>query len=176
MIAKPHQFVGQMLSDLGGAASITRVRIGDALGFCEMNPGKFVWVVGFAILVGVPPGVAEASSIMTSISACGPSATVQQVTQPIPPPSTLNSSCSSLHFGDAAVTVDPVHGIISGTLSTPMTRNLDGSVFDLGELDAFGVIQDTFRFIGTGTITAQFVVTGTGTVPPVDSFDDAAGQ
>ena len=30
--AKLHQFVGQMLSDLGGAASIALVRIGDALG------------------------------------------------------------------------------------------------------------------------------------------------
>jgi 2-polyprenyl-3-methyl-5-hydroxy-6-metoxy-1,4-benzoquinol methylase len=31
--AKLHQFIGQMLSDLGGAASIALVRIGDALGF-----------------------------------------------------------------------------------------------------------------------------------------------
>ena len=30
--AKLHQFVGQMLSDLGGAASVALVRIGDALG------------------------------------------------------------------------------------------------------------------------------------------------
>jgi 2-polyprenyl-3-methyl-5-hydroxy-6-metoxy-1,4-benzoquinol methylase len=30
--AKLHQFIGQMLSDLGGAASISMVRIGDALG------------------------------------------------------------------------------------------------------------------------------------------------
>ena len=30
--AKLHQFVGQMLSDLGGAASLALVRIGDALG------------------------------------------------------------------------------------------------------------------------------------------------
>ena len=30
--AKLHQFMGQMLSDLGGAASVTLVRIGDALG------------------------------------------------------------------------------------------------------------------------------------------------
>ena len=30
--AKLHQFVGQMLSDLGGAASVAMVRMGDALG------------------------------------------------------------------------------------------------------------------------------------------------
>src|SRR5436190_6836990 len=30
--AKLHQFMGQMLSDLGGAASVALVRIGDALG------------------------------------------------------------------------------------------------------------------------------------------------
>jgi DNA-binding IclR family transcriptional regulator len=30
--AKLHQFVGQMLSDLGGAATVALVRIGDALG------------------------------------------------------------------------------------------------------------------------------------------------
>src|SRR6266481_2636249 len=30
--AKLHQFVGQMLSDLGGAASVALVRMGDALG------------------------------------------------------------------------------------------------------------------------------------------------
>ena len=29
---KLHQFIGQMLGDLGGAASIAMVRIGDALG------------------------------------------------------------------------------------------------------------------------------------------------
>jgi hypothetical protein len=31
--AKLHQFMGQMLSDLGGAASVALVRIGDAIGF-----------------------------------------------------------------------------------------------------------------------------------------------
>jgi hypothetical protein len=31
--AKLHKFIGQMLSDLGGAASVALVRIGDALGF-----------------------------------------------------------------------------------------------------------------------------------------------
>ena len=30
--AKIHQFIGQMLSDLGGAASVALVRMGDALG------------------------------------------------------------------------------------------------------------------------------------------------
>src|SRR5262250_2755049 len=30
--AKLHQFIGQMLSDLGGASSVALVRIGDALG------------------------------------------------------------------------------------------------------------------------------------------------
>ena len=30
--AKLHQFMGQMLSDLGGAASVALVRIGDVLG------------------------------------------------------------------------------------------------------------------------------------------------
>jgi len=30
--AKLHQLVGQMLSDLGGAASVALVRMGDALG------------------------------------------------------------------------------------------------------------------------------------------------
>jgi SAM-dependent methyltransferase len=34
--AKLHQFVGQMLSDLGGAASIAMVRIGDALGLYKI--------------------------------------------------------------------------------------------------------------------------------------------
>jgi hypothetical protein len=31
--AKLHQFMGQMLSDLGGAASVALVRIGGAIGF-----------------------------------------------------------------------------------------------------------------------------------------------
>ena len=30
--AKLHEFIGQMLGDLGGAASVALVRIGDALG------------------------------------------------------------------------------------------------------------------------------------------------
>ena len=34
--AKLHQFMGQMLSDLGGAASIAMVRIGDALGLYKI--------------------------------------------------------------------------------------------------------------------------------------------
>src|SRR5271155_2808582 len=34
--AKLHQFIGQMLSDLGGAASIAMVRIGDALGLYKV--------------------------------------------------------------------------------------------------------------------------------------------
>jgi SAM-dependent methyltransferase len=34
--AKLHQFVGQMLSDLGGAASVALVRIGDALGLYKL--------------------------------------------------------------------------------------------------------------------------------------------
>src|SRR5438034_2745238 len=33
--AKLNQFIGQMLSDLGGAASVAMVRIGDALGLYE---------------------------------------------------------------------------------------------------------------------------------------------
>jgi len=31
---KLHQLVGQMLNDLGGAASVAMVRMGDALGLC----------------------------------------------------------------------------------------------------------------------------------------------
>jgi 2-polyprenyl-3-methyl-5-hydroxy-6-metoxy-1,4-benzoquinol methylase len=38
--AKLHQFVGQMLSDLGGAASIALVRIGDALGLYKVLHAK----------------------------------------------------------------------------------------------------------------------------------------
>jgi hypothetical protein len=35
---KVHQFMGQMLSDLGGAASVALVRIGDALGLYKTLP------------------------------------------------------------------------------------------------------------------------------------------
>ena len=35
-----HQFIGQMLGDLGGAASIAMVRIGDALGLYRMLNDK----------------------------------------------------------------------------------------------------------------------------------------
>jgi hypothetical protein len=35
---KLHQFIGQMLSDLGGASSIAMVRIGDALGALQGPP------------------------------------------------------------------------------------------------------------------------------------------
>jgi hypothetical protein len=37
---KLNEFVGQMLSDLGGAASIALVRIGDALGVIQDLAGK----------------------------------------------------------------------------------------------------------------------------------------
>lgn len=51
--AKLHQFVGQMLGDLGGAASVAMVRIGDALGLYKalhtkgpMNSGELAASVG----------------------------------------------------------------------------------------------------------------------------------
>ena len=37
---KLHQFIGQMLSDLGGASSIAMVRIGDALGLYKALHSK----------------------------------------------------------------------------------------------------------------------------------------
>ena len=37
---KLHEFVGQMLSDLGGAASVALVRIGDALGLYKTLHAK----------------------------------------------------------------------------------------------------------------------------------------
>ena len=39
--AKLHQFMGQMLSDLGGAASVALVRIGDALGLYTLTASTF---------------------------------------------------------------------------------------------------------------------------------------
>ena len=38
--AKLNQFVGRVLSDLGGAASVALVRIGDQLGLYKPSPGK----------------------------------------------------------------------------------------------------------------------------------------
>ncbi len=53
--AKLHQFVGQMLGDLGGAASVAMVRIGDALGLYKalhakgpMDSGELAATVGEA--------------------------------------------------------------------------------------------------------------------------------
>ena len=37
---KLHQFIGQMLGDLGGAASISMVRIGDSLGLYRVLHSK----------------------------------------------------------------------------------------------------------------------------------------
>jgi hypothetical protein len=44
--AKLHQFIGQMLSDLGGAASVALVRIGDALGLYKTIPERGAMTVG----------------------------------------------------------------------------------------------------------------------------------
>src|SRR6266481_7154747 len=44
--AKLHQFVGQMLSDLGGAASVALVRIGDALGLYKTLHARGPMTVG----------------------------------------------------------------------------------------------------------------------------------
>jgi SAM-dependent methyltransferase len=44
--AKLHQFIGQMLSDLGGAASIALVRIGDALGLYKALHARGPMTVG----------------------------------------------------------------------------------------------------------------------------------
>jgi hypothetical protein len=52
--AKLHQFVGQMLSDLGGAASVALVRIGDALGLYKaMHQRGPMTVAGMAEATGV---------------------------------------------------------------------------------------------------------------------------
>jgi hypothetical protein len=44
--AKLHQFVGQMLSDLGGAASVALVRMGDALGLYKTLYARGPMTVG----------------------------------------------------------------------------------------------------------------------------------
>ena len=52
--AKLHQFVGQMLADLGGAASIALVRIGDALGLYKaLHNGGAMTVAELAAAAGV---------------------------------------------------------------------------------------------------------------------------
>jgi SAM-dependent methyltransferase len=52
--AKLHQFVGQMLSDLGGASSIALVRIGDALGLYKaLHNGGAMTVAELAAATGV---------------------------------------------------------------------------------------------------------------------------
>jgi 2-polyprenyl-3-methyl-5-hydroxy-6-metoxy-1,4-benzoquinol methylase len=52
--AKLHQFVGQMLSDLGGAASVALVRMGDALGLYKTLHARGPMTVGeFAAAAGV---------------------------------------------------------------------------------------------------------------------------
>ena len=43
---KLHQFIGQMLSDLGGASSIAMVRIGDALGLYKALHSKGAMTAG----------------------------------------------------------------------------------------------------------------------------------
>ncbi len=54
--AKLHQFIGQMLSDLGGAASIALVRIGDALGLYKtMHDRGPMTVAELAAEAGVNP-------------------------------------------------------------------------------------------------------------------------
>jgi len=44
--AKLHQFVGQMLSDLSGAASVALVRMGDALGLYKTLYARGPMTVG----------------------------------------------------------------------------------------------------------------------------------
>src|SRR5438270_6875809 len=52
--AKLHQFMGQMLSDLGGAASVALVRIGDALGLYKtLHEHGPMTVAEFAAAAGV---------------------------------------------------------------------------------------------------------------------------
>ncbi len=52
--SKLHQFVGQMLSDLGGAASVALVRIGDSLGlYKKLNEGGAMTVAELAAAAGV---------------------------------------------------------------------------------------------------------------------------
>src|SRR5215468_3868289 len=52
--AKLHQFMGQMLSDLGGAASVALVRIGDSLGLYKtLHERGPMTVVELAAAAGV---------------------------------------------------------------------------------------------------------------------------
>src|ERR1700730_1109644 len=51
--AKLHQFIGQMLGDLGGAASIAMVRMGDSLGLYKALHTKGAMTAGeLAVAVG----------------------------------------------------------------------------------------------------------------------------
>src|ERR1700745_578055 len=54
--AKLHEFIGQMLSDLGGAARIALVRIGDALGLYKTLHARGPMTVGE---LGAEAGVSE---------------------------------------------------------------------------------------------------------------------
>jgi len=123
------------------------------------------------VLLGICPVPAIAGYVRTGISPCG--AGNQEITDPTPPPVTLDSPCSTPRFGDTDISVDSATATIKGSAEAAPAPTANGAVYDLGVLESFGTDHDTLHFYRTGTVTAQVVVDGTGTMPGTDAFGDA---
>jgi len=137
-----------------------------------MKVRRFDWPLKFVVvMLGTCSAPAIAGYVRTGISPCG--AGNQEITIATPPPVTLDSPCSTPRFGDTDISVDSATATIKGSVEAAPARTADGAVYDLGVLDSFGTDHDTLHFYRTGTVTAQVIVDGTGTMPGTDAFGDA---
>lgn len=95
---------------------------------------------------------------------------------PLTPPINLDESFSEPQFGDGRAFVFSGLLRMGASLSTPLARNADGSIFNLGVYQLEAKLNATFTFSGlsaTGTtIPMQFDADGTMTLPPTDVEGD----
>ncbi len=137
-----------------------------------MKARRFSWSMKFvAVLMGICPAPAMADFVRTGIAPCG--AGDQVITEATPPPITLDSPCTTARFGSTDISVNSTTATIRGSVEAAPARTPDGAVYDLGVLESYGTDNDTLHFTGAGTVTAQVVVDGTGTMPGTDPFGDA---
>jgi hypothetical protein len=93
---------------------------------------------------------------------------------PLTPPLMLDKSFSVDRFGDGrAFVISGPRAILGASMETPMARNPDGSILNLGAYQVEAKLTDTYTFSGTGSpFHGHFNAHGTMTLPPTDIQGD----
>jgi hypothetical protein len=102
------------------------------------------------------------------------SQSVTETAPPLTPPLVLDRSFSVDRFGDGrAFVISGPQAILGASMATPMARNPDGSIFNLGAYLVEAKLTDTYMFSGSSSpFLGHFKAHGTMTLPPTDLEGD----